>query len=74
MSFNPEPNKPDQEVIFSRTLKAVPEASITFSNNLLSLYTAGKHLGLVLDSKLTLIKNRIKHILSKVNEWIGLLK
>ena len=33
MSFNLDPTKPAQEVIFSRNLKTVPNPSITFNNN-----------------------------------------
>ena len=72
MSFNPDPTKPAQEVIFSRKLKTVPHPSITFNNNPLSICSAQKDLGLVLDSKLT-FNEHIEHILSKVNESIGLL-
>ena len=73
MSFNPDPSKPAQEVIFSRKLKTVPHPSITFNNNPLSLCPAQKHLGLVLDSKLK-FNEHINHILSKVNKSIGLLR
>ena len=65
-SFNPDPAKPAQEVIFSRKLKTV-------NNNPLSLCPARKHLGLVLDSELT-FNEHIKHILSKVDKSIGLLR
>ena len=73
MSFNPDPSKPAQEVIFSRKLKTVPHPSITFNNNPLSLCPAQKHLGLVLDLKL-MFNEHINHILSKVNKSIGLLR
>ena len=73
MTFNPDQSKPAQEVIFSRKLKTVPHPSITFNNNPLSLCPAQKHLGLVLDSKLT-FNEHINHILSKVNKSIGLLR
>ena len=73
MSFNPDPSKPAQEVIFSRKLKTVPHPSVTFNNNPLSLCPAQKHLGLVLDSKLT-FNEYINHILSKFNKSIGLLR
>ena len=72
MSFNPDPNTPAQEVILSRKLKTAPHPSITLNNNPLSLCPAQKHLGLVLDSKLT-FNEHIKNILSKVNKAIGLL-
>ena len=73
ISFNPDPFKPAEEVIFSRKLKTVPHPSITFNNNPLSLCPAQKHLGLVLDSKLT-FNEYINHILSKFNKSIGLLR
>ena len=70
MSFNPDPSKPVQEVIFSRKFKTAPYQSITFNNNPLSLCPAQKHLGLVLDSKLTFNE----HINHKVNKSTGLLR
>ena len=73
MSFNPDPSKPAQEVIFSRKLKTVPHPLLTFNNNPLSLCPAQKHLELVLDSKLT-FSEHINHILSKVNKSVGLLR
>ena len=73
ITFNSDPSKPAQKVIFRRKLKTVPHPSITFNNNPLSLFPAQKHLGLVLDSKLT-FNRHIKHILSKVNKLIGLLR
>ena len=50
MSFNPDPTKPAQEVIFSRKLKTVPHPSITFNKNTLNLCLAQKQ---ILNSKLT---------------------
>ena len=73
ISFNPEPSKPTQEVIFSGKLKKFPHPSITFKNNPLSFCPAQKHLGLILDSKLT-FNEHINHILSKVNKSIELLR
>ena len=70
--YDPVPTKPAQEVIFGRKLKTVPNLSITFKNNSLSLCPAQNHLGLVLDSKL-IFNEHINHILSKVNKSIGLL-
>ena len=48
---SPDPSKSAKEVIFSRKLNTVLHVSITLNNNPLS--AAQKHLGLVLDSKLT---------------------
>ena len=72
MSFNPDPFKLAQGVIFSRKLKTVPHPTVTFNKNTLSLCPAQKHLGLVLDSKL-MFNEHINRILSKVNNSIGLL-
>ena len=72
MSFKPDPSKPAQNIIFIRKLKTVPHPSITFNNNILCPCSAQKHLGLVIGSKLTF--KHIKHILSKINKSIGLLK
>ena len=66
-----DPSKRAQEVIFSRMLKTVPHPSIAFNNNPLSL--AQKHLGFVLDSKLT-FNEHTNRIFSKVNESIALLR
>ena len=33
MSFNPDPTKPAQEVIFSRNFKTVCHPSVAFNNN-----------------------------------------
>ena len=67
MTFYLDPSKPAEEVIFSRDIKTVSYQSITFNNNSLSLCPARKHLGMVLESKLT-FNEHIKHILSKVNQ------
>ena len=73
MSFNPDPTKPAQEVIFIKKLKTVPHPSITFNRNPLSLCAAHKHLELILDSKLT-FNEHIEHSFSKVNKPIRLLR
>ena len=62
-------------LVFSCKLKTIPHPSITFNNNPLitSFCPAQKHLGLVLDLKLT-FNEHINHICSKVNKSIGLLR
>lgn len=72
MSFNTDPTKPVQEEIFGRKLKKVSHLLKTLHNNLLSLFTAQRHLELVVDSKLT-CNEHIKNILFKTNKSIGLL-
>ena len=53
MSFNPDPNKQAQEVIFSRKLKKFCHPSLRFNNNNVSQASSQKHLGLTLDNRLT---------------------
>ena len=57
MSFNPNPNKQAQEIILSQKLKCKSQ----------------KHLGIILDSKLT-FEEHYKTVLSKTNRTIGLLR
>ena len=73
MSFNPDPIKQVQKVIFCRktTKKIYPK--IFFNNIPISKANSQKHLGLHLDSKL-FFDIHIKIILTKVNITIGLLR
>ena len=73
MSFNPDPNKQAQEVIFSRKLKNVSHPPLVFNNANVSSCKSQKHLGVLLDSKLT-FEEQYKTILSKTNRTIGLLR
>ena len=52
MSFNPDPNKQVQEVIFSRTPNKPNHTSLNFNNTVTILSTNQKHLGMILDTKL----------------------
>ena len=73
MSFNPDPTKQAQEVIFSRktTKKFHPKI---FSNNIpVSKADYQNYLGLHLDSKLS-FDIHIKTVLTKVNRTIDLLR
>ena len=73
MSFNPDPNKLAQEVIFSRKLKKVAHRLLVFTNANVSQCKSQKHLGIILDSKLT-FEDYYKTVLSKTNRTIGLLR
>ena len=73
MSFNPDPSKQAQEVIFSRKLKNVSHPPLVFNNANVSSCKSQKHLGILLDSKLT-FEEHYKTILSKTNRTIGLLR
>ena len=73
MSFNPDPCKQAQEVNFSRKLKNESHPPLLFNNGNVSSCKSQKHLGVLLDSKLT-FEEQYKTILSKTNRTIGLLR
>ena len=73
MSFNPEPSKQAQEVIFSRKIRKTYHPSIYFNNKSVKQVPSQKHLGLILDSKLN-FQEHLQNILNKVNKSIGLLR
>ena len=52
MSFNPDPNKQAQEVIFSRKLNKPNHLSLNFNNTVVIQSATHKHLGMILDTKL----------------------
>ena len=51
MSFNPDPSKQAQEVIFSRKTKKEYHPPLAFNNNNVSETNSQKHLGVVLDNR-----------------------
>ena len=73
MSFNPDSSKQAQEVIFSRETKKEYHPTLAFNNNDLSETNSQKHLGDVLDNRLS-FEDHFKMILNKVNKTIGLLR
>ena len=72
-SFNLNPSKQAQEVIFSRKLNEVPQTPLVFNNDNASHCKSQKYLSIILDSKLTFEKH-YKTVLSKTNRSIGLLR
>ena len=73
MSFNPDPSKQAQEVIFTRKVKKVVHPPIFFNNKPVQQVSSQKHLGLILDTPLT-FDEHIRAIISKVSKSIGLLQ
>ena len=73
MSFNPDPSKQAQEIIFSRKIKKLPHPSLVFNNNNVLQTSSQKHLGVTLDVKLT-FDEHLNNVLNKVNKTIGLLR
>ena len=50
MSFNPDPKKQAEKVIFSWKSKAVSDPPLVFNNNNVIQTTSRKHLGIILDT------------------------
>ena len=75
MSFNPDPKKHAQEVIFSRKLKKICHPPLRFKNNKVSQASSQKHLGLKLDNRLTsLFDKHLTNVSNKISKTIGLLR
>ena len=72
MSFNPDINKQATEVYFSQRREKSLPPPIIFNNNVLTS-PCQKHLGLVLDSKLS-FNDHVNQKINKFNKIIGLMK
>ena len=72
MSFNPDPTRQAQELIFSCKMQATNHPTLFFSENVIPQTTLQKHLGMFLDSKLN-FSEHLKAIFQKTNETLGLL-
>ena len=53
MSFNTDPSKQVQEIIFKRKTKKIYRSSLRFNNSIVSQTQYQKHLGINLDARLT---------------------
>ena len=53
MSFNQDSSKQAQEVIFSRKVNKDSHPTLTFNNNIVYQATPQKHLGIILDNRLS---------------------
>ena len=73
MSFNPDPTKQAQEVIFSCKVKKPLHIPLNFNNTNVKQTAFQKHLGLILDSQLS-FEEHLKTIFSKANKTIGLIR
>ena len=73
MSFNPDPSKQAQEIIFSRKSKRSTHPPLIFNNNNFSQTYSQKHLGVILDFKLT-FEEHLNNVLAKVNKAVSLLR
>ena len=52
MSFNPDPTKQTQEIIFSRKVSVRDNPYLMFNNGIANLTIIHKHLGMIIDPKL----------------------
>ena len=73
MSFNPEPTKQAVKVNFSKKRCPVNHPPILFSDVPVKNVLEQKHLGIILDSKLS-FSSHIKAIISKCRQGIGMLR
>ena len=73
MSFNPDPLKHAQEVIFSRKMTKTNHPTLIFNDNSVHQVVLQKHLGMFLDCKLN-FEEHLKTIVNKINKTIGLLR
>ena len=73
MSFNPDPFKKAQEVIFSRKIKKPSHQLLIFNNDLVKQAPYQKQLGLFLDEKSN-FGEHLRYNANKINTSIGLLR
>ena len=73
VSFNPDRSKQAEEVIFSWISKRSTHPPLVFNNNNVSQTYSQKHLGVILDFKLT-FEEHLNNVLAKVNKAVGLLR
>ena len=73
MTFNPDPNKQAQEVIFSRKIKKTSQPPLNFNNNSVKQVQFQKHLGVYLDDRLD-FHEHFRNIFKMVNKTMSLLR
>ena len=73
MLFNSDQHKPAQEVLFSRKKKVSIHPVITLYNIEVEKASFQKHLGLILDEKLT-FKHHADNTLCKIDKSIAVIK
>ena len=73
MIFKPDPKKQAQDVIFIRKSKATSHPPLVFNNNNVIQAASHKHLGIILDTRLSFEKH-LETVLCKLNKTIGLIR
>ena len=70
--FHPDPKKQAERVIFSRKSKAISHPPLVLNNNNVIQTTSQKHLGIILDTRLSFEKH-LETLIYKINKTIGLI-
>ena len=73
MSFNPDPTKQAQEIIFSRKTSQRNHPGLMFNNSIVNVTTIHKHLCMIFDSKLS-FDEHLTSVLTKISKTVGLLQ
>ena len=73
MSFNPDFRKQAIQVIFSRKVNKDSHPPLTFNNSIVYQATSQKHLGIILENRLS-FEEHLRLVFSKINRAIGLLR
>ena len=73
MSFNPDPNKQAEEILFSNKLQSPVHPPIFFNNIEVKRVNNHKHLGLTLDPKLT-FAHHVSDKIATARKGIGIIK
>ena len=73
MAFNPDPNKQATEVVFSRKNNLINHPLLYFNGVPVASSCSQKHLGLILDKKLS-FRDHLNEKIQKANKGIGLIK
>ena len=72
MSFNPDPSKQSQEVIFSHKIKKPGYPDLVFNNNQVIQTTLQKHLSMFLDDKIN-FGEYLNYVANKIKKFNGIL-
>ena len=73
MSFNPDPSKQAQEVIFLRKINKVHHPPLLFNNSNIQQISSQKHLGIHANEELT-FKNHINEKINIANKGTGIIR
>ena len=73
MSFNLDPSKQVQETIYSRKKMKSSHPSVSFKNSPVSSTIVRKHLGMLLDNKLS-CEHHINFVLNKAKKTTAILR